>query len=172
MTLCTWISNLETKDIVSIASAVIALCALFTAIWNAVATRKHHKLSVRPHLSLMGSIIPESPHVNISVRNTGLGTAILDKIEVYLDNAIFPITRATHWFDLVQKLHNVTGDVEGYAMFNTESLRPGESLTLLEITGNHVVDPEVVQAQIERIKIVVSYKSMYEERFTETYQRN
>ena len=162
-----WITEMGTKDYVAITSAVIAVCALGTSLWNAIAIRRHQKLSVRPHLTFSRYIQPGSPQVRISLKNNGLGTAIIESINVYLDGNDFPINRASHWCDLVDKLNKIDGDVIGFRMYAGEALRAGDSISLLEVQNDEDGDTEAIGAQFDRIRIVARYKSMYDEQFTE-----
>jgi hypothetical protein len=42
--------GLSSSDVIATASAVIASCALVATTWQVATTRKHNRLSVRPHL--------------------------------------------------------------------------------------------------------------------------
>lgn len=65
--------------------SIVALLALFVAIWSITSSRKHNKLTVRPYL--YESI--ESDSVNFKcgfyIINKGLGPALIKSTKYYLD---------------------------------------------------------------------------------------
>jgi hypothetical protein len=162
----------DANTAISLGSASVALAALFIAIWNVVATRHHNRLSVRPSLSFSRKISPISPQLTISVRNSGLGTAIIYKIQVYVDDVEQPLTCATQWQDIIAKLRIFGGMITGYAMQDKETLRPGEILSLVSIEDpDKPYDTREIVAEATRLKIIISYSSMYDEQFTEILGR-
>ena len=77
--------NLEI--IISISSVFIACMALFVAVWQGYATRKHNRLSIKPilHTSLDFS----EGKVSLRVKNCGVGPAIIKTIQVNFHNELF-----------------------------------------------------------------------------------
>lgn len=65
--------------------SIIALLALFVAIWSMVSSRNHNKLSVRPHL--YESIERDSVNFicGFYIANKGLGPAFIKSTTYYID---------------------------------------------------------------------------------------
>jgi hypothetical protein len=95
---------MNSNTAISLASAVVATAALFISIWNAWATRRHNRLSVRPHLALSKKTSPNAPQLTIDIKNNGLGPAIMTSIRVFVDDIDQSLTRAAQWQDIVAKL--------------------------------------------------------------------
>jgi len=113
---------------------------------------------------------PNSPQLTISVSNNGLGTAIIEKITVYLDNVEQPLTRAAHWQDIVANLRIFGGMINGYAMATQEkeTLLPGNTLLLVSIEDpDKTYDVDEIQLETNQLKIIINYSSMYDKKFTE-----
>lgn len=64
---------------------LVALLALFVAIWQIFSSRRHNKLSVRPYI--YDSLERDSANLTcgISVHNKGLGPAIITSSKYFLD---------------------------------------------------------------------------------------
>ena len=167
-----WNEGTNTQTIISVASASVALAALFISLWNAWATRCHNRLSVRPNLSIIKHILPNSPQLRIIVRNNGLGPAIITGLHIFIDDSKQTFTRATHWQDIVAKLRIFGGTINGYAMHDTESLRPGDELLLLEIIDcTKTYNTQDIHTEIARLKIAIDYSSMYGDTFIEKLRK-
>ena len=68
-------------DIPAIASGFIALLALFTTMYQSHLSRKHNRLSVKPHIALHSE--EDGNTFKIIIRNDGLGPAKIDTLEIY-----------------------------------------------------------------------------------------
>ena len=70
---------------IAIVSAFIALCALGLSVISLMFTRKHNRLSVRPHLRI--DFCRKRPNdCKIIICNHGLGPAIIEDIYLYSVN--------------------------------------------------------------------------------------
>jgi len=74
-------SSLSTSDVISLSSAVIALCALFATFWQAWLAHRHNRLSVKPLLVWHVERLNTSAAARVSyvVRNLGLGPALVQE---------------------------------------------------------------------------------------------
>lgn len=72
--------------IVGISSIIIALCALGISIWQAILTRKHNKLSFKPHLTSWTHKNTQKGFYAIEIINNGLGPAIIESFSVKVDD--------------------------------------------------------------------------------------
>ena len=52
--------SLSSSDITAIASACVAVCALFMTLWQAKIARRHNRLSVRPGSPRAGADLPRT----------------------------------------------------------------------------------------------------------------
>ena len=73
--------QITSSDVIAISSAVIALCALITTIWQGVVSRRHNRMSVKPVLDFDREVRPKEMF-SISLKNHGVGVAIIQSIRI------------------------------------------------------------------------------------------
>jgi hypothetical protein len=154
--------------IIGISSVVIALCALGISVWQGIQTRKHNKLSFRPHLTTWTHSNIEKGFYAIELINNGLGPAIIESFTVKIDGKQIsgegaePIEKAlkilfpNHTY---QSHHSYVA--KGYSMAAKERC----TVVAVQFTGPHLPSPEFVEHAINRGELEISYKSFYEEVF-------
>lgn len=157
------------------AALLVSICALFLTISQAMATRKHNRLTVRPHLATYtdNSADPERKNVRIikvGIRNSGLGPAIIKTFEPLLDGKPLKADEPDDLFPVVEK--TIPAHLMGDECHITV-LRPGHVLAKDEVVPivNLVVvptisdDPAVLKAALNRFHIRIGYESGYGESF-------
>jgi len=151
-----------------LASSVIALCALAFSIWQASQSRKHNRLSFRPHLTTWTHSHPEKGFYAVELINNGLGPAIIDKFTVTLDGKSLG-DNATDALDKVLKI--LFPNTQYRATFSTVgtgyAMSPKERCTIVAVQFSGAVrpSPEVVDHSLNRGNLEISYRSFYEEEF-------
>ena len=63
----------------------VAVLALVFTFWQGYSTRRHNRLSLRPHL-FFDTIMFENQEGGLRLTNGGIGPAIADTFHVWLDN--------------------------------------------------------------------------------------
>lgn len=81
---------LSLELLVSASSVLIALCALFTTIWQAMQSRKHNKISFRPHLASWSHSRSNQGVFAIDLMNNGLGPALIKNFVIKGDGNRIP----------------------------------------------------------------------------------
>ncbi|MBB6244896.1 hypothetical protein [Rhodanobacter sp. MP1X3] len=144
-------------------SLVIALCALGFSIQQGFASRKHDRLSVRPKLDWTSSWV-YGKAVRLSLRNNGLGPAVIGAMTVTFDGIDYVVDAEGMVSDLHASL-TITGcKLEVHLMGADSSLTSGQEVDLFLFpqsgTGraahNQAVDV------LRRIGVRIKYKSMYD----------
>lgn len=76
-------SSIKSTDI---AAVIISICALFVATFQGCQSIESNKIAVRPNIDITfnGVIGSDAPH-GFKVRNSGVGPAIIQSIEYYVD---------------------------------------------------------------------------------------
>ena len=77
--------EINAQLITAICAVVIALAALFVAVWQARATRIHNCLSVKPNLDINQVVRQSDSTVQLDLGNNGIGPAIIKEFEVHID---------------------------------------------------------------------------------------
>lgn len=155
--------------ITGIASTAIALCALLFSFWQGRVTRKHNRISVRPHLTTWEHSNQEKGHYYIELINNGIGPALIKKFIVKVDGEIIEGEKTEKIQKALKILfpnHAYTSNQswfqDGYAMTVNES----KIIAAIVFHTPESINPVDVSQAIERADILVDYESMYGEKFT------
>jgi len=156
--------------------SIIALLALFVAIWSIASSRKHNKLTVRPHL--YESIEKDSVNLicGFYITNKGLGPALIKSTTYYMDGA------AVEFKDLLNVIEKLPSE---FGIF-INRLQPGsaiskdEKFSIIEIKWDFLKyelpenketrkkladDVKIFSSQIsKRLGIVVEWESSFGEK--------
>lgn len=161
-------------DWVAVGGVVVGICALVTTVYQAHFSRQHNRLSVRPHLTRTTHLEKDGLGATymFSFTNCGIGPAIIVDRHFFVDGERFPSYSqgSEEVAALVDKViaRKFAYELLEHGLPGKESaLSPGETFTIAKIrfpVANGVV-LKVIEAEINRIDIVVTYDSMYGERF-------
>lgn len=148
-------------------STIIALCALVFTAYQAVATRKHNKLSVKPHLTTFSKSNPDSFTVQLS--NNGLGPAIIRNYVLEFDNKPYEFKdsdEATKY--LRELLGDLVGELKVAILINGHAISAKDNIDILDITYKHKDHNEFEKLKtiIKRMALRVEYQSIYGNKFT------
>ncbi|MBA6380185.1 MULTISPECIES: hypothetical protein [unclassified Colwellia] len=160
--------------IISISSIVIAVSAVAINIWQAAITRKHHKLSVCPHLTVDYDSRPSSD-ISFILNSTGLGPSKLKKYKWVINGKDIPIRTTQDHTLLVESLGLADHDIEFYAPSTGRFIEQGFNSTLLTFSDTSNSSKHgIIKAQIAKniIEVVFEYESIYGEIFVERHNPN
>jgi len=152
---------------IALASAIVAGSALIVTVWSAWATRRHHRLSVRPHISKLTEVETSGKKAGFVIVNSGLGPALIKSIRIFVDGEEHIIKRPSHWKDLIDKLDLPMDGFKYYIIGEKDAINAGSRELLLQIffpteMSNH----DKILRELQRIKVVINYESMYGEKFS------
>lgn len=159
---------------------VTASSALFVSAYSAYQTRLHNRLSVVPHLAITAygpfrSFTADSdPKLELWLVNNGAGVAVIESISVTTD-----MTTATD----LREVYRVMGLSKSkyFQWWNYSTpyyVRAGDRLDLFSVDQAKLalLSPEARAAELQdlaertkRLKIVLKYKSIYDEPATATW---
>jgi hypothetical protein len=147
---------------ISLASAVVAACALGITVWQACLTRKHNQLSVQPYLTTSQFENAEN-HVftlTISLENCGIGPAIIKNF-IFFDGDQEIARNNYHLVESYLK-NNILSAYVFYFGFCVPgfAISAGTNHLLLQITST---SGPVNMSLINRLNIIVEYQSIYQD---------
>lgn len=154
------------ETVISISSAVIALCALGVSIWQGILTRQHQRKSVTPLISLSHNALNYET-IEICIQNNGLGPAIITNYAISI-NGKKTIINTEH--DLYAFINNLgLGKVEAVIFVPNKGsyIAVGNqivliSIKLLESTVNH----EELRELLFNCEPEIEYESIFGEKFS------
>jgi hypothetical protein len=156
--------GLDVNIVIAAVSVLIAILALGFTIWQAKKTIKHNKLSVRPCLSLHVDST-KLEQVIVTMANTGLGTAILNKMKVYVDDK--EITKPRKIETAIEKVFPSEQEYkyhcQNFSLIDEFSMSKDSNIDLLSIKFDKPVDDHI--KQLNRISIEIEYKSLYGDKY-------
>ncbi len=149
-------------------ASFIALSALFVSVFSLYLTRRHNKLSVRPH------IIVRTDHTQysykIELRNNGLGPALIKQVDWHLLSNKIVSEDPDKFRDKVFEHIPIISDERVLITIIKEdvSLLPGQNIPLFELdTTDLVVNEinEILNEFVRHLRFKIKYESFYGEEF-------
>jgi hypothetical protein len=157
-------SSMTAQTITAISAVVIALASLFVSIWTSAASRKHHRLSVTPHLRLDYFYSFDEP-TKITLVNNGLGTAIITDFTLFVDGVALSGIGHQQLEEALQRI-GLTGKFTVYAPYPDDALSAGENAVLLSIPPTSPPrERHALRGSLSRVVFRIIYQSMYGNRF-------
>ncbi len=159
---------MQWQAIIGISSVVIAICAIVVSIWHGVQTRKHNKLSCKPHLTTWTHSDKGKAYYSVELINNGLGPALIEKFTVKVDGEVIPGERTEPIEKAIELLFPGLNYHKLYKSFVAKgySMAANDKRTIIAIQfSSPLPDPEFVEEALNRGDIEVAYKSFYEEPF-------
>lgn len=152
-------------------AAIIAVCALGVSFYQASATRRHNRLSVRPHLVVSADKSNDNGRAMFVARlkNNGLGPAVVRKYEIFLDGSLFPIGDSGVVASTVASvLGRPTPHVAYHRIGVGDSIAKDQELILLSVgfSCTSQQDYQLAMKAFERITSHIQYESMYGQSFS------
>lgn len=155
---------MKTENIIAASSALVACLALGLTIWQGSLTRRHNRLSVRPHLVVETS--SDDFEYEVRLTNNGLGPAVIKRIDVTVDGN--PILEdKMHKFELLLRrlfknfafLDETTELSNNYVMAENECVK----IMNLKFNGTKKPAPSWIKAQLNTVNLIIEYESFYKE---------
>jgi hypothetical protein len=154
-----------TEILIQGATAIIAVAALGVAVYEGRSTRKHNRLSVVPRLAITHHLLGSKGRLGISVLNTGLGPAIIERCDIMVDGE-----RVNSWEDACRALDLMEPSL-GYDDITPGSISPNERRWLLSIGADSDTTQriKVLSKALQRLHVGITYSSIYGENFHVAY---
>ncbi len=157
---------LSPETVIAICAVGIALLALFVSIWQGAVSRRHSRLSVKPHLRIDWTIDGESPQERVIVvlSNSGLGPAVIGGFTWVLDGEPVAGSADSVPDRIANRLELWDCDLRSFSPYAGDAMSPGERHRILEATASPLRDCDYLARALGRVSIDIDYASMYEER--------
>ena len=161
------LSHIESSNWIAFASAVVALCALVTSIWQGFVTRRHARLSSKPIIET-----ELNSHVDggIKIFNCGLGPAVVTRIVATIGDRSFNLCSQAALAPLIETL---IPDLKTRLLIQTYVIQPHSTIgvngevAIIKIVGGamtHELSNHLART-FRTMRLEVAYKSIYGEAF-------
>jgi len=183
MELCTSLSCIwgwlgaNAPSIIALSALIVALVTLLHVTRQAAIERAHDRLAAAPMLDIpftyaVEATHPERPqlhcHVVLSLVNSGLGTAIIKKYEVYVDGKLVPVMPRAELESAVLAALGLNksqmSKISFFAYQGDHSLPKDEAVQIIDlafVVPGQTAWEEVLQRFAQRIGARVGYISLY-----------
>ncbi|MBO1926630.1 hypothetical protein J3998_03490 [Thiomicrorhabdus sp. 6S2-11] len=146
---------------VSVASLIVALCALGFTAWQTNTQRKHNRISVKPHLfSLSTSDRNKNiARLQILLINNGLGPAFINEFKVFYKGIESePHTAVKSALGNLAKNSSLTILGDDYAMPEKDK----EVLLSVTFPAKSEDEVTIVANRLDELDLLINYSSAYE----------
>ncbi len=151
------------------AAEIIALSALFLALYQAQSTKHHNKLSVRPNLNFHLVVQQDNPQVAINLDNEGVGPAVIGAFVVTFDNEEQDTSESGFFRKLCGKFNIPAKSAGGSVLSKTSYIPAGDGREIFRaVTKDEKdlnFDHDNTYKELKRLKISVNYESIYGEKY-------
>ncbi len=149
--------------LLAITATIIAVAAIFIAVYEARQTRKHNRLSVRPRLNFELVRSRSRKMIGIKIMNYGLGPAVVASWSVKVAGKA--VNNTDDWTKPLKKHGIQKSGVEWTHMKPKGIIPAGDAVWVLGIPCSP--DDMEVRNKLDKlcpgVKIDIGYRSMYEE---------
>jgi hypothetical protein len=156
-------------DPISIAATVIALAALAVAVLEGLAARRHNRISVVPHLSVLQSVSgAPADLVGLRLKNNGVGPAVLRSVTLAIDGQRIGQGDALTWLKVMHQLGVAENWLEATALEPGEAIGAGDYQNLLFVQHQNRTEESIkrLTRALFRLSLEVSYESVYGAKFS------
>ncbi|MGV3582153.1 MAG: hypothetical protein ACO1N8_07580 [Methylophilus sp.] len=149
------------------ATNVIALSALVATFWQAYITRKHNKLSVKPYLTTWTTTSSDG-YIIVKIINNGTGPAHIKSFNIFADNQKMIGESLEPHIKCLNLIFPEYQFIWYGSYFGIDYMMPAteqKDLIAIKFTGEKVPNRNEIDHRAKRVKIVIDYESIYEEKF-------
>jgi hypothetical protein len=160
--------------VIAVAATIVSVCALGTTLYQTYILQQQQHAAVWPRLDLFHSFVLETdkPFYRLTLRNVGIGPAIIRKVTIqYKGQSFKSLAALTQSF--ASRHTSPDSTVVGYTDFS--DLKPDmvipqqEKINLLQLNQEFHI-PYLVKAINEKdVKVIVQYESLYGQSWVITY---
>lgn len=137
----------------------VAIVALLTSIVFAVQNWRHNKLTVRPNLDITRDT--QSRPARILIASSGIGPAIVKKIEARIDGKVFELSTLEGMVAFFDDYEDI---LSGYSvMEDGVYLLPGQSKNILEFAPD---GEATLGAFMAKLSFSLEWQSIYSENYS------
>lgn len=153
--------------ITMIATATIAVAALFTSIWQGIVTRRHNRLSVQPHIDV--SHTPRQDGYGLRMDNSGVGPAVIESFSVFIDGFRINSNSLSGVWPLAIKQLGIEDQYHEYFWYpRGHFMKSGTNFWVLHFPKYELAseeDQKRIEGAVKRVGIVMEYRSIYGDSF-------
>ncbi len=154
------------------ATNIIAICALVTTFLHAYISRRHNRLSVKPHLEIARRFSFKEQEFYIKILNNGIGPALLTKTKLLVDDVEVNVKKSEALRNVISELFHLYKYNQHYTIISDSyMMKPNDEMILMKVelldslNTFPVTSTDEMEQLDSRIRVAISYESMYGEKF-------
>ena len=160
----------EKKHWTDYTALFVAVLALGLSVWSARETRIHDRLSVKPHIGISSEFDGTDEKNGIYLNINGAGPAVITDFNVFIGGTEVKTDSLREASFIIKNQLNLDSIGLKIAFPRPGIYNPGEKHLIIgparSITDLTLQDRGKLAANFSRLRFVVSYESLYEEKFS------
>lgn len=160
--------SLSLEVIISVASSLIALCALCFTIWQGFLTRKHNRISYKPHLTSWSHKELQQGIFALDVINNGLGPAVIKEFTISVDGEAIEGKGSSLVESAIRKIFAGKRYTAHYEFMGASYVMGAKDrcrVVVIKFEGTTIPTTNEVEQAIERTRLEINYESFYGDKF-------
>lgn len=153
----------RTDKVLSISAIVIAIASIVISTWQGIENRNHNRLTVMPKLGI--SLTVNENLFRISVKNNGLGPAILKKRTLMFEGKEIEWYDHNHLKKIVENF-KINGNLSFSLMDEFSTIPVGDEKTLFQFASDSLNENIGFNKMPYLLGFKLDYESMYGEELT------
>lgn len=155
-------------------SEIIALCALFLTLYHGLQTRKHNRLTVRPHLTTFShSHLEQGACIRFkaNLANRGLGPAIIKGFHLVVDDRTHEVATPEEMMNIANEYLGKDRIIPGaseFAVYRKNGIiGKDEERTIANVLvkAHSPEDMQLLKEKVSKFHVLIEYLSAYGEAF-------
>jgi len=151
-------------------SVVISFVAILLAYLTGLQNHNHNKKSVRPRLAIRFHLRGSKGNYGISVKNEGLGPALIKHFQIKNGTVIMEDVGDNGWQEVIRQF-NLSDVKPGYEIISTNGVIPSGGIVWLLSTRVNEEYRVRLKNVVENIDIKIIYESIYAEKYVEYFRK-
>ncbi|HTZ54736.1 MAG TPA: hypothetical protein VMB20_06700 [Candidatus Acidoferrum sp.] len=137
---------------IAIAALLVSAAAAFALIYQTRVIAQQYAATIWPYLSVNSSYSPLG--VTIQVANDGLGPALIDSAQLFIDDKAVPGWGTyLHDLEVNPALKNVRASISSSSFGRSTTIRPGDSKLLFAIAFKRTIAPGALTAHTVGVRL-------------------
>ncbi|KOO13204.1 hypothetical protein AKJ18_19795 [Vibrio xuii] len=166
-----YFKNMTSSDVIAICAVFIAILSFVSTAWQAWLMRTHNKMSVRPHVEIIGDYM-RGNDISYIISNDGLGPAIISTVELTLNNERYEVKDYDDFKSALMKIDIDIDKLPHKIRIMEMNTAIGVSKNVLFMgfpkSGTDISMRLDLERKLKKMDITISYKCIYGKEFKVT----
>ena len=152
-------------DVGDVVSATLGFVALGISWWQVRRSDTHAKLNVRPYLSITRSKNEQDALIRVTVKNCGLGPAIISAYGMTVNNEKVSVSQMEHFQNVLKSAGVVGMKVDQGSFLPGDVISSNDEMMLLIVNKARFEEGQDLDSFMRRVNFCIDYRSVHGDHF-------